>query len=75
MAKRPRTIGSNEMENLFVFFNSDSEAQFASDESDNDFTRDFPEDSDGIVEADEEWRERIRENKARGHISLVLILD
>jgi hypothetical protein len=44
-------------------YDSDSEVQFASDDSDNDFTHDFSEDSDGIVEADEEWQER-REDKA-----------
>jgi hypothetical protein len=46
MAKRPRNIGANDVEDLV----SDSAVHFASDESDHD---DFPEDNDGTVEADD----------------------
>jgi hypothetical protein len=44
-------------------FYSDSEVQFVWDISDNDFS----EDSDGIVEADEEWQERRGDDKATVH--------
>jgi hypothetical protein len=59
MAKRPRNIEANDMEDLV----SDSQVQFASDESHYDFS----EDSDGTVEADEELRERRSEDKATVH--------
>jgi hypothetical protein len=39
MAKCLHNIGSNEIEELV--FNSDSEVQFASDNTDNDFMHDF----------------------------------
>jgi hypothetical protein len=52
MAKRPRNISANEIQELILY--SDSEIEFASRDSDNDFTHDFSEDSDGIVEADDE---------------------
>jgi hypothetical protein len=45
----------------------DSEVQFASDDSDNDFTHDLSEGSDGIVETNEEWQERRGEDKATVH--------
>jgi hypothetical protein len=63
MAKRPRNIAANEREEL-VF---DSEEQFASDGSDNDFAHDLSEDSDGIVGADEKWHDRRGEDRATVH--------
>jgi hypothetical protein len=53
------------MEQLFYDF--DSEVQFAPDDSDNDFTHDFSEESDGNVEADEERHERKGEDRATVH--------
>jgi hypothetical protein len=50
-----------------LVFDTYSEVQFVSDDSDNEFTHDFSEDSNGNVEADEEWHERRGEGKARVH--------
>jgi hypothetical protein len=47
---------------LIFYFNS--EVQFASNYSDNDLTHDFSKDSDGTVEAGEEWHKRRGEDKA-----------
>jgi hypothetical protein len=63
MAKRPRNIAANEIEEL-VF---DPEEQFASDGSNNDFAHDLSEDSNGIVGADEEWHDRRGEDRATVH--------
>jgi hypothetical protein len=53
MTKHLYDISANEIEELVFYIVS--EVQFASDDSDNDFTHYFAE-SDGIVEADEEWQ-------------------
>jgi hypothetical protein len=47
-----------------LVFDSHSDIQFALDDTDNDFTHNLSEDSDGIVKADEEWHERRGEDKA-----------
>jgi hypothetical protein len=65
MAKHQHDIATNEIEEL-VFY-SDSEEQFASDDSGNDFTQDLSEDSDGIVEADKERHNRRDEDRAAVH--------
>jgi hypothetical protein len=46
-----------------LVFDSHSDIQFASDNTDNGFTHNLSEDSGGIVEADEEWHERSGEDK------------
>jgi hypothetical protein len=50
-----------------LVFDSDSEEQFASEDSDNDFTHDLSEKSDGNVEADEKWHDRRGEDRATVH--------
>jgi hypothetical protein len=65
MAKCLRNISANEIQELIFYF--DSEIEFASNDSDNDFTHDFSEDSDGIVEADEEWKDKRDEDKVTVH--------
>jgi hypothetical protein len=65
MTKRPRKCRCK-LETEELVCDCDSEAQCTSDYSDIDFTHDFSEDSEGIVEADEEWHER-REGKATVH--------
>jgi hypothetical protein len=64
MAKHPRNITANEIEDLVFYFDFDSEEQFASDSSDNNFAHDLSEDSDGIVGADEKWHDRRGEDRA-----------
>jgi hypothetical protein len=63
MAKRPHNTSANEIEELV----SDSDVEFASDDSGKDFTHDFTEHSDGTVEADEEWQEKRGDDKATAH--------
>jgi hypothetical protein len=65
MAKRPCNNSANEIQELT--FDSDFEIEFASNDSENDFTHNFSEDGDGIVEADEEWQVKRGEDKVRVH--------
>jgi hypothetical protein len=58
MAKRPRNICDNEIEELV--FDCDSEEQCATDVSENESTNDLSEDTDDSIIENEEWHEKIR---------------
>jgi hypothetical protein len=64
MAKRPRNI-CDEIEELV--FDSDSEEQYTTDESENESMHDLSEDTDDSITENEEWHEKRREDRAIVH--------